>query len=67
MSNQWLKLSGGLYLVGECFNRVEEVQTFLIEGKKPLYNTSLMNGMKQIAVVKETVEEIEEMLKNGKS
>lgn len=63
----WLKLSGELYLFGEnAINRVAVNSNDYVSGKKTPYQSRLLNGTKEIDKVEETIEQIEEMLKNVK-
>jgi 23S rRNA maturation-related 3'-5' exoribonuclease YhaM len=61
--NKWLELSGSLYLFGEnSVNRVEEHIFYLNNGERSDYKTALFHKTSQIAVVKESIQEIKEKL-----
>jgi len=66
MTSKWLELSGSLYLFGEGgINRIEPVDQRDTH-KKYIYITELYQGLSRIAAVKESLEEIKEMLNNDK-
>lgn len=65
MNGKTLILSGGTYHYPDCFNRMEEYSHYLSDGKRSDFKTQLFYRTTPITVVKESIEEIMEMLKNG--
>ena len=62
----WLKLSDSLFYFGQGgITRIETVD-MRDTTKKYVYVTELFQGVVRVAAVKETVEEIKELLNNDK-
>lgn len=60
----WLRLSENLYCFGATgINRIEEITTYKVDGSRAEYQTALFVGATKITAVKESVEEIETLLK----
>lgn len=61
----WLKLSDNLFYFGHGgITRIEPNVDYTLTGKPSEYRTRLFEGQKQITVVKETIEEIKDLLKD---